>query len=744
MDAAASTGLIWDTPGWLLLLGAVGSLALALLLYGWTRTPGLSRAGRIFLTILRTATALTLVALLLGPLLRQRTEQVEAPEAVVLLDASASVGVDLDSAGAEALGAFALDLARQISDQTLPASLLPFSHTLASSAPARVTFEGSRTDLGAALEELAYRSDGRNLAGVVLLTDGRTNRGVNPEFGARLPQAPLLTIGLGDTLRRPDRAVERVDVNRLAYLGNQFPVEALVSLHGETASTGKATVRLTLDGKTIDTQEISWNNTSPSLVRRLRFVVPADAVGLHRGSVEIEASEAEKIRTNNRQTFTVEVLEKRKSVLVLAAVPHPDLGAFASALSSDEGYTVDLRFASLSPASGDYGRIGDLMESADLIVAHDLSHGGTRGSDWLTEAVKSGKPVLNWWSRVQDAGAPDLAGVSWNPNGLHHDIRPGAVENFELFEIPWALFQGMDDLPPLRCPMGDLALSGAWRLALTRQLGTLNTAEPLAAFRVTNGTGAMIEDGQTKSGLLIGSGWWRFRTASIARSARDGDSAPPLDAFFRHAVQYLTSDTDIRPFRITAPDRIEDDREAFFKAEVYDGALNLLPGIDISLRITGDGNGEQPSLANGNVLDFAFAESSGVDGDVQYAINCGRLPAGDYRWEASATVDGTLLSASGELFVDAIQAEWASEPADHGLLVRLSEKSGGMHLGAWSEVDNSALTEKIVEWFSENRPPDFIFEEIALSEIIDWKWIAILIMVLLTTEWVIRRRTLGY
>lgn len=738
MDAAASTGLIWDTPGWLLLLGAIGALTLALLLYGWTRTPGLSRAGRIFLTILRTATALTLIALLLGPLLRQRTEQIEAPEALVLLDASASVGVDLDSAGTESLERFAMDLARQLSDQTLPASLLPFSHTLASSAPTRVTFEGTRTDLGAALEELAYRSDGRNLAGVVLLTDGRTNRGVNPEFGARLPQAPLLTIGLGDTLRRPDRAVERVDVNRLAYLGNQFPVEALVSLHGETATAGQARVRLILDGQTLDTQEIRWSTASPSLIKRLRFLVPADAVGLRRGAIEIETSAAEKIRTNNRQSFTVEVLEKRKSVLVLAAVPHPDLGAFASALASDEGYTVNIRYASLSPASGDYGRIGDLMESADVIVAHDLSHGGSRGNDWQVEASESGKPVLNWWSRVPAAGAPVLAGVNWTPNDLHHDIRPGAIENFELFEIPEALFAGTADLPPLRCPMGELTLSAAWRLALTRQLGTLNTAEPLAAFRVANGGAGVGTESQTKSGLLIGSGWWRFRTASIARSVRDGDTPPPLDAFFRHAIQYLTSDTDIRPFRVTAPERIEEDREAFFKAEVYDGALNPLPGIDISLRLV---EAQNPNSA----LEFTFAESTGDEADVQYAVNCGRLPAGNYRWEAFATVDGNRLIASGELDVDAVQAEWSSEPADHGLLVRLSDRTGGMHLGAWSAGERSEqLTAEVVKWFSDNRPPDYVFEEIELSEIIDWEWIAVLVLVLLTTEWVIRRRTLGY
>jgi hypothetical protein len=54
------------------------------------------------------------------------------------------------------------------------------------------------------------------------------------------------------------------------------------------------------------------------------------------------------------------------------------------------------------------------------------------------------------------------------------------------------------------------------------------------------------------------------------------------------------------------------------------------------------------------------------------------------------------------------------------------------------------LATAVATWFASNRPPDLIFEEITFDEIIEWEWIGLIILGLLTVEWVIRRRTIGY
>lgn len=734
-ETGGTTGLVFDAPAWQWAAGLAAAAGMAMLLYGWARTPGLGKAGRVALAALRGLAVAGIALLLIGPLMKHLAREVEAPHAAILLDTSASVALDADSAEVEALSDFALGLADALSDQTFTTSLLPFSTTIDAPLPpsGTPTFTGRQTDLGGALENLAYRYEGRNLAGVVVLTDGRTNRGVNPEFGARLPLAPLLTVGLGDTTRRADRSIDRVDWNRIAYLDNRFPVEAVVALHGETGP-GSAQVVLTVDGEVGGREMLSWSSAKGSIVRRIPFLATATRVGNLPCSITVEPATGERITANNRQTFSIEVLEKRRQVLILGAAPHPDIAAIHNAFAGSDRYTTAVRIAGISPASGILGKLDDLLETADLVVLHDLPGTSTRGQDWLAQAEASGKPRLHVLSTGAGPEAWSLPGISFDANGLTHNIRPGNAGPFDLFEIPEGFVTSREDLPPLTCPMGDLSLSPAWRPALTRSLGGLNTVDPLAVFRDGEG-------GTPKLGLIIGTGWWRLRTAMAARAEvsnlGSGPAALPFDAFFQNAVQFLTSEDDVRQFRVTGPRRLDEDLALQFKAEVYDAALNPLPSAEILLTLRSI---DRPD----DTFDFVFTESSTGNSDIRYALDCGRLPAGNYRWEARTLLDGRWTETAGELTINEIQVEYASDPADHGLLVRLADRTGGQHLGRFEGSDPASLAASVTTWFAANRPPDLIFEEITFDEIIEWEWIGLLVLALLTTEWIIRRRTIGY
>lgn len=756
MVESGVTGWIVDAPVWMWALGLAVSIGMTLLLYGWTSLPGLSKTGQIVLAALR-GLAIGLIALLLiGPLMKHFSREVEPPHALILVDNSASVVLDMDSGWTADLASFVHNLSDELSGQTYNAPLLPFAASVAAplSSNAPIAFSGIQTDIGGALEDIAYQYEGRNLAGVVLLTDGRSNRGVNPEYGARLPMAPLLTIGLGDTTRRADRAVDRLDWNRIAYLDNQFPVEALVSLHGETEA-GSATVSLNVDGQVVERETIRWTEATKSLTRRIRFLANASRVGNLPCSVTIETGDAERITANNRQAFTIEVLEKRRRVLILGAAPHPDISALRSAFATSDRYTTEVRIASISSASGILGKLNNAIETADVVILHDLPGNSTRGTDWTQRAISSGKPRLHIQSHGDignageglgaagptggasegASGAPKaiLPGAALTPNRLTHNIRPAIASTFDLFDIPEALGTSREDLPPLTCPMGDIELSAAWRVALQRSLGGLNTGEPLAAFRDASAD-------SPKLGWIIGSGWWRTRTASLAaqQTANPTEPSLPLDAFFQNAIQFLTSEDDIRQFRVSAPRRSDEDLAIQFKAEVYDASLEPFSGADIELSIQ---SLERPE----NLLTFTFTESTGDNPeDIRYAVDCGRLPAGNYKWRARTLLNGSWAETAGDLVVDAIQVEYASEPADHHLLTRLSERTGGQHLGAFDVNKTTELESAVTTWFADNRPPDLIFEEISLEEIIEWEWLGLILLALLTAEWVVRRRTIGY
>ncbi|HRD51505.1 MAG TPA: hypothetical protein PKY96_02545, partial [Flavobacteriales bacterium] len=80
-------------------------------------------------------------------------------------------------------------------------------------------------------------------------------------------------------------------------------------------------------------------------MQEVAFSVKADAPGTQRYTVEAVAVQPESGAANNSMDFFIEVLDARQKVLLLAAAPHPDLGALRTALSGVVGYEVELAFA---------------------------------------------------------------------------------------------------------------------------------------------------------------------------------------------------------------------------------------------------------------------------------------------------------------------------------------------------------------------------------------------------------------
>ncbi|MGB1075251.1 MAG: vWA domain-containing protein [Flavobacteriales bacterium] len=735
-ETGGTTMLVLDAPWWTGVLGGMAAVVMGLLLYGWGNVPGLSRVGRWALGALRTLAVTGIIMLLLGPLVKHLAQEIEAPQAVVLVDQSASVVLDQDSSATRALSAFIQNLADELRSAEFTTSVLPFSDELNSpiASGATLSFDGKKTNLGGALESVAYQYEGRNLGGVVLVTDGRSNRGVNPEFGAKLPGAPLHSIGLGDTTRRCDRSVDQLNWNRIAYLDNQFPVEAVVGLHREQGA-GSARIRLVVDGQEAASELIQWDENGPrNPIQRIRFLASADRVGTLPCTVTVDPSDSETVLDNNRQSFSIEILEKRRQVLVLGGAPHPDIGAVVSSLSGSDRYQTQVRIAGISPVSGTSGNLGAAIESADVLILHDLLLAGVRGNEWLGLAQNANKPILYIQTPAgADLAQPEIAGIEFLANGLTHAVRPGVYAGFDLFEIPEGFQRPQEDMPPIHCAMGTLRLSPAWQAALHRSLGGLVTDDPLVAFRDATGDAP-------KMGYMAGTGWWRLRTTSEAQVHQDERSEVkvPLDQFLQSAVQFLTSEKDVRQFRVTGPQELDEDLAIRFRAEVYDAALNPKVGANIGLTLTST---DRPN----EVYEFVFSESTRTSSqDSEYSLDCGRLPPGRYTWLAKTLLSGAWVESKGEIQVQAIQVELASEAADHRLLIRLGDRTGGNFFGAFSNENSPQIQENIVRWFQNNRPPDLMFEEITLDEMIEWEWIGVIIMALLTSEWIFRRRTVGY
>ena len=86
-------------------------------------------------------------------------------------------------------------------------------------------FRGNRTNLSSALEAVSSKYAHRNVAGVVVTTDGLSNSSRDPSCGAELLDVPHFFIGSGNTTVVQDLEITSLACNQVTYLNNEFPLK---------------------------------------------------------------------------------------------------------------------------------------------------------------------------------------------------------------------------------------------------------------------------------------------------------------------------------------------------------------------------------------------------------------------------------------------------------------------------------------------------------------------------------------
>jgi hypothetical protein len=202
-----------------------------------------------------------------------------------------------------------------------------------------------------------------------------------------------------------------------------------------------------------------------------------------------------------------------------------------------------------------------------------------------------------------------------------------------------------------------------------------------------------------------------------------------FDDLINGSIQYLVSRDDIRRFRIEAPSKLDEDERVRFSAQVYDASLKPTTEVDIPLTIRNKNDQE---------YDFYFSVS-----EKRYRLDCGRLSPGEYTWSSSCLLDGEIYEENGSFVITTLKAEMSSLPANHGLLKRLSVKSGGVYLGALSSlnVNNSKWSEIVL---GQTQKRSILHEFTERLDLIRFDLILWIVIVALSIEWVVRRRQGGY
>ena len=283
-------------------------------------------------------------------------------------------------------------------------------------------------------------------------------------------------------------------------------------------------------------------------------------------------------------------------------------------------------------------------------------------------------------------------------------------DRFSLFTFDGADGAAFEELPPLTAPFGEAKASASLQSLFTARLGNINTRQPLVA--------ALVQGAQRRV-FVWGEGLWRWRLGDFLNNK----SHEHFDRLVSQMVNFAALTDNRERFIVETERHYSDNDEVTVRAQLYNESYEPFntPEAKFTLQGVPGGAGE----AKGVQGDYNFARQG--DG---YTLALGRLPEGLYRYTATTSYDGTTYSAEGAFAVEALHLEQANLTADHTLLATLSSITGGemYYPDQLSSLNAQLSTLKPV-----------IYTHTRFSELLNLPWVLLLIILLLGTEWVLRK-----
>lgn len=644
----------------------------------------------------RFLTVTLLSFLLLSPLLKTMDREVEKPLIIVAQDNSESIVAGKDSAYYRTEYRKNLQkMMDELSDK-YEVALYSFADKIKKVNTAdSILFSDKQTDMSAFFEEIENLYTNRNVGAIILSGDGVYNRGSNPVYASEKIKVPVYTIAMGDTIIKKDIVLLKVDHNRLAYLGNKFPLEVIVNakqLKGKTS-----TLTISKGDATLFKQPITIN--SDAFITTIPVLLEAKETGLQRYKVRLSSLSEEVSAVNNVRDVFIDVLDARQKVLILAAAPHPDIAAIKESIAANQNYEVE------SYTLDNFDRS---LKRYNLVILHQIPTASDPAIKIMNEIKANNIPV--WaFSGANTILKSDLT-VASNAQKTN-ECEAVLEQNFSLFTLSDELRKAVKDFPAVICPYGTYAEENSGNDLLYQRIGMVETKTPLMSFSTT---------AENKTAIFYGEGIWKWRLQDVASHGNQN----VFDEFISKTVQYLSVRVDKSFFRIVSPNSFLENESIVLEAEVYNESYELINDPEVSIVISNSENNKFP---------FTFSKTANA-----YRLDAGMMPVGDYTFEAKVNVGGKLYTQKGEFSIIALQVELLNTVADHQLLYSIAQKHDG-ELVYPNELD------KLVTQLNNREDIKTVsYTQNKMSDLINLKWIFFVLLVLLGVEWFIRKRNGAY
>jgi hypothetical protein len=686
-------------PNWYVLLCIFAGIIASMVLYFRNRRNEFPAWLRRLLGLTRFLTVALAAFLLLSPLLRLISRQYENPIIIVAQDNSMSLILGSDSAFYRDSYLKKINEVNDILAGKYDLRLFTFGDAV---KPVQginfdsLSFVEKTTNIGELFEMMEVRFANRHVGALIIATDGIYNTGMNPLYTTPSSPYPVYTLALGDTSVRRDASLKRVLYNKIAYQGNDFPVEAIINAAKMDGAT--LTVTLSEGDNILARQQIQVRGLNFSTTQRL--IVSAGEAGARHYVLRVTSSMEEQSLANNRYDLFIDVLQSRQKILILAHSPHPDISAMRQAIGGNLNYEVDDYLADDFNGS---------FQAYDLVILHQIPSSSPASNRLASAAARSKLPLLYIIGPQTELGIFNtlVSGIQLNVyNQQVNDALPVINDAFGLFGLSSETRELMSLVPPLQTPFARYNASHAAHVLFYQKTGNIAGSNPLYVF---------FQEPDKKYAVITGSGLWKWRVKAWQERA----AHEPFDELLNKSVQFLALKEDKRRFRVHVPGNIPENMPVELDAEFYNESFEAVNEAEAGLELKDE---------SGNVYDFVFGRSESA-----YTLNAGILPVGTYAFRAQVEAGDSIFVDEGGFTVVPVVLEQQSMTAAHDLLEELALSKNGRMIPL-AGLDSLPV---IIGSGSELKP--LMRPEKKFIELIDLVWLLGAIILLLSAEWFLRK-----
>ncbi|MEN8964604.1 MAG: VWA domain-containing protein [Polaribacter sp.] len=635
----------------------------------------------ISLFFLKALSLFLLLLLLINPIIKTTTYQNTKPTLSVLVDHSKSIEFFNEAVSVK-------DIVNQLKtnnslNDKFALENFGFGDNL--QVTDSVFFNANETNIYKAINGLDNLNKRKN-APIILITDGNQTIGNDYEFISS--NKKIYPIVVGDTTIYKDLKITQVNVNKYSYIKNKFPVEVILNYQGKESITTKFSI---FNGaKIVFTKNITFSKEVNSKIITTNLTSTKE--GLNYYTASLQKIENEKNTQNNTKNFSVEVIDEQTKILIVTAVLHPDIGAIKKAIESNKQRAVDVFLIS---------EFKNQINDYQLVTVYNPNN---KFNNLLNEIKQNNSNFILVTGTNTDWNFLNKQQLGFFKKHINQTENYGANYNSSFLTFLQKDI-GFDQFAPLEDKFGEVIFSKDHQNLLTQKINGIQTEQPLLS---------VLDVNNQKISVVFGEGIWKWRASSFLNT----NSFQEFDQFIGNLVQFTASNKKRSRLEVNTDNLYPANSNINISAFYTDKNYKFDARASIEITITNTATKEVKKLP------LSLINNS-------YQVSVDNLISGDYIF--SLEVLGQNIKKYGKFKISDYQIEEQFTSANKNKLQKLASKTGGK---LYYKNQIESLIQHLIEDKTYFTTQKSIEKE---QNLIDWKWILFLVVVLFTAEWFIRK-----